>query len=70
VQCAYLDVLAILTTSITTTREGGPVKNLIGGLFNRHSQTHSSGLALVERIISAAKSGRKFKIYVLIPEVP
>ncbi|KAL1408303.1 hypothetical protein Q8F55_005109 [Vanrija albida] len=26
--------------------------------------------ALVERILSAAKDGRKFKIYVLIPEVP
>jgi len=28
------------------------------------------GAAIVERIVSAAKSGRKFKVYVLIPEVP
>lgn len=42
---------------ITTTAEGNPVKNLIGA-------------ALVERIVSAAKDGRPFKIFVLIPEVP
>lgn len=58
-----------LTSSITTTRDGGPVKNLIGRSSSDIIPTHS-GAALVERIISAAKSGRKFKIYVLIPEVP
>jgi hypothetical protein len=43
--------------SITTTKDGQPVQNLIG-------------LALAERIISAAKDGRKFKIIVVIPAVP
>jgi phospholipase D1/2 len=28
------------------------------------------GAALVERILSAAKAGRKFKICVLMPELP
>lgn len=42
---------------ITTTGTGNPVKNQIGA-------------ALVERIVSAAKDGRPFKIFVVIPEVP
>ncbi|WOO77674.1 Phospholipase D1 [Vanrija pseudolonga] len=54
--CIYIENQFLLTF-ITTTRVGNPVKNLIGA-------------ALVERILSAAKDGRKFKIYVLIPEVP
>jgi len=42
---------------ISNTGNYGPVKNLIAG-------------ALVERIISAAKAGQKFKVIVVIPEVP
>ncbi|ORX37927.1 hypothetical protein BD324DRAFT_623854 [Kockovaella imperatae] len=42
---------------ISATHTGDPVKNQIGA-------------ALAERIISAAKEGRKFKIIVLIPAVP
>ncbi|KAF8603406.1 phospholipase D/nuclease [Ceratobasidium sp. AG-I] len=42
---------------ISNTGNEGPVKNLIAR-------------ALVERIISAAKSGQKFKVIVVIPEVP
>jgi len=41
-----------LTTrySITATKEGGPIKNLIGK-------------ALVERIVRAAKEGKHFKVW-------
>lgn len=42
---------------ITATDDTTPVKNQIGA-------------ALVERVVSAAKAGRPFKIFVLIPEVP
>ncbi|QRV81288.1 phospholipase [Ceratobasidium sp. AG-Ba] len=42
---------------ISNTGNYGPVKNLIAQ-------------ALVERIVSAAKSGQKFKVIVVIPEVP
>jgi hypothetical protein len=30
----------------------------------------TTGMALVQRILSAAESGRKFKVIVLIPAVP
>ncbi|KAI9435046.1 phospholipase D/nuclease [Lactarius indigo] len=43
--------------SISSTKQSGPVKNQIAA-------------ALVERIISAARSGRKFKVVVVIPELP
>jgi len=42
---------------ISNTKESGPVKNQIAA-------------ALVERIVSAARSGTKFKVIVVIPEVP
>ncbi|KAH9168358.1 phospholipase D/nuclease [Lactarius sanguifluus] len=42
---------------ISSTKQSGPVKNQIAA-------------ALVERIISAARSGRKFKVVVVIPELP
>ncbi|EJT48644.1 hypothetical protein A1Q1_02371 [Trichosporon asahii var. asahii CBS 2479] len=42
---------------ITAIDDTTPVKNQIGA-------------ALVERVVSAAKAGRPFKIFVLIPEVP
>ncbi|KAH7921001.1 phospholipase D/nuclease [Leucogyrophana mollusca] len=42
---------------ISNTREEGPVKNLIAK-------------ALVERIIQAGQSGQKFKVVVVIPELP
>ncbi|KAF7797283.1 hypothetical protein EIP86_008478 [Pleurotus ostreatoroseus] len=42
---------------ISNTVTGGPVKNLIAQ-------------ALVERIVDAAKDGRKFKVIVVMPEVP
>ncbi|PWN86991.1 phospholipase D/nuclease [Acaromyces ingoldii] len=42
---------------ITATEPGTPVVNLIGA-------------ALVERILSAAKDGRKFKVIVVIPTIP
>ncbi|WVQ75129.1 hypothetical protein IAR50_004738 [Cryptococcus sp. DSM 104548] len=42
---------------VTTCKDGLPVENLIG-------------LALARRIISAAKDGKKFKVYILIPAVP
>ncbi|QRV95777.1 phospholipase [Ceratobasidium sp. AG-Ba] len=42
---------------ISNTGNYGPVKNLIAQ-------------ALVERIVSAARSGQKFKVIVVIPEVP
>ena len=43
--------------SISNTVEKGPVKNLIAQ-------------ALVSRILMAAKDGTKFKVVILIPEVP
>lgn len=46
-----------LTVSITTTATGQPVENLIG-------------LAIAQRVISAAQEGRKFKVIVMIPAVP
>jgi phospholipase D1/2 len=47
-----------LSHSISSTKEGdGPVKNVIAK-------------ALVERIVSAARNGQKFKVVVVIPEVP
>ena len=46
-----------LMSSISTTAEKQPVKNQIGA-------------ALAERIVSAAREGRKFKIIVIIPAVP
>ncbi|EGN97561.1 hypothetical protein SERLA73DRAFT_169861 [Serpula lacrymans var. lacrymans S7.3] len=42
---------------ISNTREEGPVKNLIAK-------------ALVERILQAAHDGKKFKVIVVIPELP
>ncbi|KAH8990383.1 hypothetical protein EDB86DRAFT_2939025 [Lactarius hatsudake] len=42
---------------ISNTKQSGPVKNQIAA-------------ALVERIVSAARSGRKFKVVVVIPELP
>jgi len=42
---------------ITSTQKDGKVVNVIGA-------------ALVERILSAAKDGRKFKIVVIIPTIP
>jgi len=42
---------------ISNTKQSGPVKNQIAA-------------ALVERILSAARSGKKFKVVVVIPEVP
>lgn len=42
---------------ISNTKEAGPVKNQIAA-------------ALVERIVTAARSGRKFKVIVVIPELP
>ena len=43
--------------SISNTVEKGPVKNLIAK-------------ALTDRILQAARDGQKFKVVVLIPEVP
>lgn len=43
--------------SITTTKTGQPVENLIGH-------------AIAQRIISAASEGRKFKVIVIVPAVP
>jgi hypothetical protein len=43
--------------SITTTKTGQPIENLIG-------------LAIAQRIISAASEGRKFKVIVIVPAVP
>ena len=43
--------------SISTTIDGGPVKNKIAR-------------SLVDRILEAARSGAKFKVVVVIPEVP
>ncbi|PWN47065.1 phospholipase D/nuclease, partial [Violaceomyces palustris] len=42
---------------VTATEPGGKVENLIGA-------------ALVERILSAAQSGKKFKVIVVIPTIP
>lgn len=57
-QCGYSSLLpSQLTFSITTTAPGNPVKNLIGA-------------AIVERIVSAAKAGRPFKVFVFMPELP
>ncbi|PPQ99833.1 hypothetical protein CVT24_009627 [Panaeolus cyanescens] len=42
---------------ITATKAGGPVVNQIGN-------------ALVDRIVRAAKEGKRFQVVVLIPEVP
>jgi len=42
---------------ISNTQRSGPVKNMIAA-------------ALVERIVRAARSGQKFKVIVVIPEVP
>ncbi|KAH9021302.1 hypothetical protein EDB85DRAFT_2189711 [Lactarius pseudohatsudake] len=42
---------------ISSTKQSGPVKNQIAA-------------ALVERIVSAARSGRRFKVVVVIPELP
>ncbi|SCZ90767.1 BZ3500_MvSof-1268-A1-R1_Chr1-3g02230 [Microbotryum saponariae] len=65
IQTAYLQMIAEANNSIhienqffiTSTTDKGPIKNLIGK-------------ALVERILSAARSGRKFKVTVIIPSIP
>ncbi|BEI91124.1 uncharacterized protein CcaverHIS019_0311940 [Cutaneotrichosporon cavernicola] len=53
--CIYIENQFL--TVITTTATGNPVKNLIGA-------------AIVERIVSAAKAGRPFKVFVFMPEIP
>ncbi|KAI9633008.1 uncharacterized protein MKK02DRAFT_40389 [Dioszegia hungarica] len=57
--CIYIEnqFYELTGYSITTTSPGQPVQNMIG-------------LALAQRIISAAQQGRNFKIFVLIPAVP
>ena len=47
----------IIHDSISNTQEDGPVKNQIAK-------------ALVERIIRAGQQGTKFRVVVVIPEVP
>ncbi|KAH9971878.1 hypothetical protein BGW80DRAFT_1318971 [Lactifluus volemus] len=62
IQNAYIQLIReanhfIYIGIISSTKESGPVKNQIAA-------------ALVERILSAAKSQRKFKVIVVIPELP
>jgi phospholipase D1/2 len=47
----------LLAHSISATKKGEQIVNLIAQ-------------ALVERIILANKNGEKFKVFILIPEVP
>ncbi|KAL5513890.1 hypothetical protein ACEPAG_2651 [Sanghuangporus baumii] len=49
--------IAHVAHSISNTVDKGPVKNLLAK-------------ALVDRILMAARSGTKFKVFILIPEVP
>ncbi len=46
-----------ILSSISATKEGGAVVNLIGK-------------ALVERIVRAAQEGKKFQVIICIPELP
>ncbi|GMK53499.1 hypothetical protein CspeluHIS016_0100850 [Cutaneotrichosporon spelunceum] len=63
IQQAYISMIReanhciYIENHITTTTTGNPVENQIGA-------------AIVERIVSAAKAGRPFKVFVFMPEIP
>ena len=57
ISITFSDATNAYLFSISNTVDKGPVKNLIAK-------------ALVERILSAARDGQKFKVVILIPEVP